>query len=493
MAVTQVNIDNFQDSIYNTLGGPRISSVFITDSSYNNLDDTDISTSGGYIKIIGTGFMSACNVLVGTTASTSTTFVSSNEIRAQIPALNAGTYLIYVINTNGSYGVVVNGLTVSSTPTWVTGSTLTGASSGIAYSNQLSATGDAPITYALQAGSTLPTGLTLSSGGLLSGTITVGSDTTYNFTIVAVDGDLQDSPRTFSLTVSTFTLFVDGSPVTLTNNAYDLNTAGAYTLTVSSSKSVTLKMWGAGGGSGGATSGGLGGYAAGTITLQPSTNYIVWVGGGGRRNNANGGSGYAGGFGGGGLTGTTNAGDVFAGSGGGLTGMFLSSATLANSILIAGGGGGGAGGATGGGNGGGTTGGTGGSSGSATGGGGGTQSAGGTVGSGGPYNSGSTAGTALTGGKGATDASTNFTGGGGGGGYYGGGGGRGNNTVGGAGGGGSGYINTSLITGGSLSGSGTGGTVPNNLDSYYKNNAGTASALTAAATAPPGLFVIIVN
>jgi hypothetical protein len=490
MSVTQVNQDNFTEATLLALSDPRITSIFITDSSYVNLDDTAISTTGGFIKIIGSGFTNGCNVIVGTTASVSTTFVSSTEVRAQIPALAAGTYSVYVVNTNGGAGLLFDGLTVSASPSWVTGSTLPVAASTQAYSLQLNAT-DA-VTYSLQAGSTLPTGLTLTSGGLLSGTVTVEADTTYNFTIIATDAQLQDSPRSFSLTVNVFAVFIDGVMVTLTNNKYDLNTAGAYTLTVNGTKAVTFKMWGAGGGSGSGNGGGLGGYATGTVTLQPNTNYIVWVGGGGRRNNANNGNGYDGGFGGGGLVGTTNNGSSFAGSGGGLTGMFSGSATLVNSILIAGGGGGGGDGPFGG-NGGGTTGGTGGAAGNAGGGGGGTQSAGGSVGTGSPYNSGSTSGSALTGGKGATNTSTNFTAGGGGGGYYGGGGGDGNNYAGGGGGGGSGYINTGLVTNGSLSGSGTGGTVPNNTDGDYKNNAGTRSGTTAGATAPPGLFVLIVS
>jgi hypothetical protein len=72
-----------------------------------------------------------------------------------------------------------------------------------AISIQFSATGDAPVTYALQAGSTLPPGLSLTSGGLLSGTVTgITSETTYNFTVEAIDGQAQESPRAFSITIS---------------------------------------------------------------------------------------------------------------------------------------------------------------------------------------------------------------------------------------------------------------------------------------------------
>jgi hypothetical protein len=63
--------------------------------------------------------------------------------------------------------------------------TLPGATQGVAYSQQLAASGgSAPYTFAVASGA-LPAGLTLSSGGLLSGTPTDGN--TYNFSISATD------------------------------------------------------------------------------------------------------------------------------------------------------------------------------------------------------------------------------------------------------------------------------------------------------------------
>jgi hypothetical protein len=111
--------------------------------------------------------------------------------------------VVYVTINTGSVAIIVNGLTYSGDPTWVTGSTLTGGQVDSAISIQLSATGDAPVTYALQAGSSLPAGLTLTSGGLLSGTVSgISVETTYNFTIEAIDAQAQESPRTFSITIT---------------------------------------------------------------------------------------------------------------------------------------------------------------------------------------------------------------------------------------------------------------------------------------------------
>jgi hypothetical protein len=200
-SITSTQLDNSLNTSISQGGGPKVTQIQITDSGGTVLDDTAVSTSGGYIKITGTGFSAGATVIVGSSTATSTTFVSSTVLTAQVGAAVAGTYVVYVVNTDGGTATAVNGLTYSAEPVWVTGSTLTSGTSGIAYSNQLDAT--EATTYTLQAGSSLPDGLTLTSGGLLSGTVTVGSQTVYSFTIVATDAQFQESPRTFSLTVDT--------------------------------------------------------------------------------------------------------------------------------------------------------------------------------------------------------------------------------------------------------------------------------------------------
>jgi len=182
---------------------PKITSIVVTDSSYTALDDTAVSTAGGYIKIIGTGFTTGSQVLINTTSASSVSFVNSTELRAQLPATAAGTYVVYVVATDGSVAIRVNGITFSATPTWTTGSTLPESLASNAISIQFAATSNSNITYSLASGSTLPSGLNLSSNGLLSGTVTgVTVDTTYNFTINAIDQELQDSPRAFSISIS---------------------------------------------------------------------------------------------------------------------------------------------------------------------------------------------------------------------------------------------------------------------------------------------------
>jgi hypothetical protein len=196
-AVTQSKIDS---SVELGGGGIKISNIQVTNSGGTVLDDTAVDTAGGYIVLTGSGFASGCQVLINNVLATSTTFVNSTTVRAQLPATAAGTYIVYLANTDGSVGIRVNGVTFSANPSWQTSSSLSGNVDD-AISIQLSAT-EATV-FALQSGSTLPAGLTLSSGGLISGAVTgLSEETVYSFTVIASDAENQDSPRTFSITIT---------------------------------------------------------------------------------------------------------------------------------------------------------------------------------------------------------------------------------------------------------------------------------------------------
>lgn len=180
--------------------GPKITAITVTDSSYTNLDDTAVDVAGGYIKLTGSGFASGCQVLIGNTPATSVAYVSDTEVRAQLPATTAGSYIVYLVNSDGGTAIRVNGVTFSALPSWTTVSPLAGLNNN-ALSIQLAATG--ATTFSLASGSSLPSGLTLSSSGLLSGTVSgLTVSTAYNFTIVATDAELQDSPKAFTLNIS---------------------------------------------------------------------------------------------------------------------------------------------------------------------------------------------------------------------------------------------------------------------------------------------------
>lgn len=197
--------------------------------------------------------------------------------------------------------------------------------------------------------------------------------------------------------------------------------------------------------------GGLGGYVQGTLTLNAGQSYKVRVGGAGASSRSF--NNLAATFTGAGLKAETTGGSYPGAQGGGYTGLFLSSATQANALLIASGGGGASEDPASGGNGG-LPNGSDGSNGSRAGKGA-TQTSGG-LGAGGGQ-----AGSALTGGNGAG------AGAGGGGGYFGGGGGSVEGA--GTGGGGSSYFNPTLVTVGSYSRvDSAGGGESNNRNGSFK-------------------------
>ena len=251
---------------------------------------------------------------------------------------------------------------------------------------------------------------------------------------------------------------IDGgtAKITLTSDAgddteIDFSQVSSYdsfiigrTYTLTADADVTVKLFAEGGGGGGSgfrsVAGSVGGKSEGTFTFLKGQTYKLQVGeGGGDGSDYGDGSLIVpGGFPGGGDAPSNGSTFNRNGGGGGYTGIFVSSVTQSNSILIAGGGGGSSGDPGSGGPGGGLQGASGSNGGRA--GSGGTQTAGGSSGSSG---SSGESGSALKGGKGA---SSRFGGAGGGAGYFGGGGGT--DAGPGTGGGGSGYLHPTLITDG---------------------------------------------
>ena len=105
-----------------------------------------------------------------------------------------------MVNPDGGVGIKVAGITYSSEPSWTTASPLANQEANTAFNVTLSATG--ATSYSLAAGSTLPTGTTLAANGYFSGTVSIGAQTTYTFSVVATDDELQNSSKTFQVTVT---------------------------------------------------------------------------------------------------------------------------------------------------------------------------------------------------------------------------------------------------------------------------------------------------
>lgn len=232
-----------------TSTSPSISSIIVTDSGYNNLDDAAVSTSNSYIRVLGSNFTSTANLFLNGTMvpKANINFISSTELRVTLPVSNTGNYTLSLFNSNSSGCLYSNNFVVSTMPQWLTTSPLANVTTNSSFSTTFSATSDSPITYTNT--TSLPANTTLLSNGYFYGTI--GTNGTYTFDIKATDQELQDTTKTFSL----------GS---------------------SSQVIVQYLIVGGGGGGGGnwGGGGGAGGYLTGLSTVNPGS-YTIVVGPGG--------------------------------------------------------------------------------------------------------------------------------------------------------------------------------------------------------------------
>ena len=181
-----------------TGGGTTISAI-----SYPG-DDTAADPAGGQtITLTGTNFASGAKVLINQTQAGVVSVVSSTQITFTTPALSAGSYILYVVNTNGSTAIAVPGLQVSGVPAWSTAAGSLGAIyESTAISTTVSATSNSAVSYSVVSGN-LPANTTIASNGTITGTSPLlSSPTTYTFTIRATDAENQDTDRTFSLTIN---------------------------------------------------------------------------------------------------------------------------------------------------------------------------------------------------------------------------------------------------------------------------------------------------
>ena len=354
-----------------------ISTIQVANSTYSVLDDTSVdSVAGGYILVNGANIGPGTLVSLGSTLASSVTFVSTSQLRAQVPALSAGSYTVTATRPDGKQAVLPLGITYSPFPVWSTSATLANVTKYTAFSQTLSATeaSNANVTYALTSGSSLPPGTTLASNGLLSGNIIYdpGNTTVYSFSLDAIDSQYQNIPRAFGLTALLTSIVATGGTVT-TSGAYKIHTfttSSTFTLTSNPLNKTFDVLVVAGGGSGGSNYNGFAGGGGGggvlynvniALTLQ---SYSITVGGAGSNSvfgalytalaggkggddspyTPSGTSGANGGCGGGGGI-FTNSGNFIGGSGGTGSQGFNGAAGYGTWGGGYGGGGGGAGGA----------------------------------------------------------------------------------------------------------------------------------------------------
>ena len=266
-----------------------VSNIQVANSTYVALDDSSVDTNGGYIVCNGSGFLGGSMVLVDGTPVPATSVLSYTQLGAQVPSKAAGTYSVSVVRPDSVSISVPLGITYSPFPAWSTSTTLANVIKTIAFTQTLAATEatGANVTYAISSGSSLPANVSLASNGLLSGNIVSdpGNSTTYSFSLDAIDTQLQNIPRTFSLLALPPYIIATGGTIT-TSGGYTYHTfttSGTFTLTSNPYNKTFDILVVAGGGGGGSRHAG-GGGGGGVISSSSGVSagaYVVTVGAGG--------------------------------------------------------------------------------------------------------------------------------------------------------------------------------------------------------------------
>ena len=238
--------------------------IVVTGTKFDTNATFKLRTSGGTDIDMDSVSRDSSTQLTGTVAKNTANLTNANE-----------PFGIVITNGSGTQVVATGQINVDALPVYVTaaGSLGTGAGgSSVSFSvNATDPESAGNVTFELQSG-TLPPGLSLTNtaaeGGtaIISGTATnPSSNTTYNFTLRAVDAASNTSSRAFSITVNrlfTSTSFTSSGTFSVPSGITSLN--------------AVLVV--AGGGSGGVSgNGGNGGGGAGGLIYFPE--YPVTPGG----------------------------------------------------------------------------------------------------------------------------------------------------------------------------------------------------------------------
>lgn len=236
---TKISVQNIETATLASITPPRITSI-----GYGG-DDTATDTAGNVsVTLTGEGFAAGASVFIDGASAGSVSVVSSTQITFNPPAKPAGTYPLYVINSDGSSAIAIPGISYSGVPTYTTAAgNLANVYETTSFNSAIVATGDAPIAYSVYSG-TLPPGANLSSTGNITGTSSsTASPTTYNFTVRASDAQNQDTDRPFSITVNP-DIVIWGSPAAdaiielaadaaMSNVSFIANSAAGYSVSYS--------------------------------------------------------------------------------------------------------------------------------------------------------------------------------------------------------------------------------------------------------------------
>lgn len=210
--ITIGTFDQATDSV--TLTGTQVTFPTITSTSLFIEPDTNSAVTISGTNFISVPIVEAINDSTGQIyRAVAVTWTNSTTLSATFNIPNAD-YYVRVENNDG-YAVRSSTaiLSASSAPTWSTASGSIGTiSAGSSVSLSVSATSDSTVAYsettsvltsnADTPASTMNLSLNSSTGAITGTAPSPTSDTTYNFTLRATDGESQTADRNFSITVS---------------------------------------------------------------------------------------------------------------------------------------------------------------------------------------------------------------------------------------------------------------------------------------------------
>ena len=210
--ITIGTFDQATDSV--TLTGTQVTFPTITSTSLFVEPDTNSAVTISGTNFISVPIVEAINDSTGQIyRAVAVTWTNSTTLSATFNIPNAD-YYVRVENNDG-YAVRSSTaiLSASSAPTWSTASGSIGTiSAGSTVSLSVSATSDSTVAYsettsvltsnADTPASTMNLSLNSSTGAITGTAPEPTSDTTYNFTLRATDGESQTADRNFSITVS---------------------------------------------------------------------------------------------------------------------------------------------------------------------------------------------------------------------------------------------------------------------------------------------------
>jgi hypothetical protein len=112
VSVTSSYATNALNSI-NSLDIPKIKSIIYTNSGYTptTASAVDLVKGNNYIIISGSNFKSSASVFIDATTGSIVSYVNANKLNVNVATKAAGTYPIYLMNTDGASTFKINAIT----------------------------------------------------------------------------------------------------------------------------------------------------------------------------------------------------------------------------------------------------------------------------------------------------------------------------------------------------------------------------------------------